>query len=68
MPARTPLTTTGDAAERLGVDRTTVMRWAREGRIKYAQKLPGKLGAYLFTDAQIEDARHLTRPKEDSTP
>ena len=53
---------TTEAAERLGVDRTTFFRWMQLGRIQAAMKLPGKTGALLF---RIEDVDALAEPQGD---
>lgn len=47
---------TTEAAERLGVDRTTFFRWYQLGRIAHAVRLPGKTGALLF---RVEDVDAL---------
>lgn len=39
---------TAEAAEILGVDRATVVRWAEKGKLKPIRKLPGRNGDYLF--------------------
>lgn len=51
---------TSDVAKRLGVNRATVVRWAANGRLPYVSKLPGTLGAYVFTT----DAVDAFQPKE----
>jgi excisionase family DNA binding protein len=38
----------------LEVDKTTLARWAANGRITPAYKLPGRNGAYLFRRADIK--------------
>lgn len=44
-----------EAAQILGdVDRTTLTRWVKDGRIPTVGKLPGKSGALLFDRAVIE--------------
>ena len=45
---------TTQAAERLGVDRTTFFRWMQLGRIKPVIKLPGRTGAMLFDPADVD--------------
>lgn len=42
-----------EAAEILDVDRATITRWTRDGKLVPAQKLPGRNGPYLFTRASI---------------
>jgi excisionase family DNA binding protein len=46
------LLTTSEAADMLGVHRSTIVRWANEGRIK-AVSLPN--GRYKFHRADIEE-------------
>lgn len=46
-----------EAAEALGVDRSTISRWVERGRLAPDHKLPGRRGAYLFSRAAIEAAR-----------
>lgn len=48
------LITTAEVAEILGKSVPTVNRWAAEGRLQPAQKLPGQRGAYLFRRADVE--------------
>lgn len=48
------LITNADACDQLHVDRSTLSRWINAGQINYTQKLPGKTGGYLFTQAQID--------------
>lgn len=52
---RTPdLLATTQVAERLGIERSTLSRWVKEGRITYAMRLPGPKGAFLFAPAEVE--------------
>lgn len=53
----TDLIGTTQAAERLGVDRTTFFRWMQLGRIKPVMKLPGRTGALLFDPADVDRLR-----------
>lgn len=46
-----------EVCERIGIDRSTLTRWIQTGRIKFAQKIPGPKGAYLFDPAEVERAR-----------
>ncbi len=48
------LLTSADACQQLHVDRSTLSRWIAQGHIKFEQKLPGRTGGYLFTQAQID--------------
>jgi excisionase family DNA binding protein len=43
---------TTETAELLGVDRATVTRWARSGKLA-ATKLAGRNGPYLFTRVSV---------------
>lgn len=48
------LLTTAEAAERLGVSVFTVNRYARDGALGVARKLPGVRGANLFLSTEVE--------------
>jgi len=37
------------------IHRTTLTRWVAEGRVHAAVKLPGKNGAFLFWQSDVED-------------
>lgn len=39
--------------ERLGIDRSTLIRWCQLGRIEVAAKMPGPRGPYLFDPVYI---------------
>ncbi len=45
---------TGEAARILDVHFSTVLRWAADGRLTLAGKLPAKNGAMLFDRADVE--------------
>lgn len=47
---------TAVAAEMLDVDRSTLTRWANEGRIAPAFRNPGRTGSLVF---RMEDVRRL---------
>ncbi len=51
MPELPPMVTSQEAAEILGVSLPTVSRWARNGRLQVAMKLPT---ATLFLRGEIE--------------
>jgi excisionase family DNA binding protein len=51
------LLATIEAAEVIGVERSTLSRWAESGRITVAHRLPGKNGAVLFDRAEVERVR-----------
>ena len=57
--------TTAEAAEILGVDRTTVSRLVKRGDLEPAMKLPGKTGAYLLARADVE---RLRRERSSASP
>ncbi len=46
-----------EVCERIGIDRSTLIRWIQTDRIAFAQKIPGPRGAYLFDPAEVERAR-----------
>ena len=48
-----PLIGTHEAAEILGVNRATILRWAGKGALPFVRKLPGASGAMLFDSALI---------------
>lgn len=45
---------TAEAAERIGVERSTLSHWIAKGRISAAMKLPGATGALLFDRSEVE--------------
>lgn len=59
------LLTSPQAAQRLGVARWTVNRWAKAGRLAYVCQLPGLTGAFLF-DAKEIDALAQMRAEDDA--
>ena len=48
------LLTTAQVCERLGVGSSTVARWAAEGKLTEAHKLPGIRGPRLFRVADVD--------------
>lgn len=56
MPKAAPddLLTTAEVAEILGKSVPTVNRWAVEGKLTPARKLPGLRGPHLFYRADVE--------------
>ncbi len=59
MIMQTPdLIATVEACARIGIDRSTLSRWIKDGSAVPAMRLPGKTGAYLFAPAEVE---RLTR-------
>lgn len=53
-PMLTDWVSASDAADMLGIDRSTLNEWAREGKITPIAKLPGRTGARLFARADVE--------------
>lgn len=49
---------TVEAAERIGVERSTLSRWVASGRIVPLHKLPGRTGVVLFDPAEVERVRN----------
>lgn len=45
---------TVQAAELIGIERSTLTRWSENGRITRAMKLPGKAGTVLFHRSEVE--------------
>lgn len=60
MAKSAPMANTNDlissieAAELLGVGRSTLTRWVQSGRLTEAMKLPGDTGARLFRRSDVE--------------
>lgn len=52
------LLTSREVADRLGVNRRTVTRWAESGRLRIAERIDKLRGAYLFRPEDVEQARH----------
>ena len=50
----TQLLTTAEAAQRLHVDRSVVIKLVAQGRLVPAMKLPGRTGAHLFQPAEVD--------------
>lgn len=53
MNGAPPLIGSTEAAEILGVNKATLVRWVAKGRVTPVQQLPGANGAYLFSRPQI---------------
>lgn len=51
------LLATVEVARRLGLERSTLSRWVKEGRIVPAMRLPGATGAFLFHPSEVERVR-----------
>ena len=67
MPNPDLLSTT-QAAEVIGIERSTISRWVQQGLLEPAMKLPSQTGAFLFATTEVERARvwytaRLTEPK-----
>lgn len=56
MQTAAPLGTV-EAAERIGVERSTLSRWVASGRIVPLHKLPGKNGVVLFSPEEVDRVR-----------
>lgn len=54
------LLTAEQAAERAGVNRRTITKWADAGRLPVAMQLPGLTGARLFAAADVDAAAERT--------
>lgn len=50
-----------EAAEELDVDRATVTRWLRAGKLTVVVKLPGRNGPYLLDRAAV---KHLAAQRK----
>jgi len=50
---RIDLIGSAEAAQLLGIDKPTLTRWVKAGRVKAAHKFPGKNGAFIFHRADI---------------
>lgn len=57
MATERPLLTSAEAAKILGVEQPTVNKWAAEGRLPTAMKLPGLRGPNLFRPEDVEALR-----------
>ena len=56
-----------DVCERLGIERSTLIRRVQLGQIEAAAKMPGKSGAYLFDPRYIDqlvDAQNAEQRRE----
>jgi excisionase family DNA binding protein len=54
---------TTEAAQRLGVDRTTFFRWVQLGRIAPVMRLPGQTGAMLFDPKDVDALKVEPQPE-----
>lgn len=57
LPMTNDLLGTVEAAEVIGVERSTLSRWIASGRIETAHKLPGRTGVMLFDRREVERVR-----------
>ena len=55
--SRDDLLATRQVADTLGIDTSTISRWVKEGRIVPVMRLPGKTGAMLFANKDVERLR-----------
>jgi predicted site-specific integrase-resolvase len=53
-PGVAPLLGSADVCKALGIDRSTLSRWIKDGTAVPSMRLPGKTGAYLFTVEELE--------------
>lgn len=63
-----PLVTTAEAVELTGYPHQTINRWARQGILREAMKLPGVTGSRLYRLSDITrlmDERARKRPRAD---
>lgn len=62
--AAAPLHGSAEACRRIGIDRSTLSRWVKDGTAVPAMRLAGKTGAFLFTDDEINRlAEHYAATK-----
>lgn len=59
MPKPMDLLTTAEVAELTGWSVTSINRWALQGDLPYAHKLPGRTGSYLFERSLVEERVRL---------
>lgn len=59
MSNQSPLIGSAEVCRRLGIERSTLSRWVKSGRIAPALKMSGLRGGYLFDPATVND---LERP------
>lgn len=52
-----------DVCRELGIDRSTLSRWIKDGTAHPAMRLPGKTGAYLFTPAEVARLTKARAPR-----
>jgi excisionase family DNA binding protein len=64
MPSVPDLIGTAEAAQVLGIDRSTLSRWTKDGRITPALQLPAHKGAYLYHRADVEALLEPDEPEE----
>ena len=65
MPNPPNLIGTLETCRRIGIDRSTLSRWIKDGTARPAMQLPGKTGAYLFT---VEEADRLAEMRAVTEP
>lgn len=61
MPKPPELIGSAEACEVLGIDRSTLSRWVKDG-LDYRVRLPGRNGAFLFDRAVIEAKKREREP------
>lgn len=62
VPTAPDLIGAKDAADILGIDRSTLLRWVNQGRIRPAHQMEGGTGAYLFHRTDIEHTTNAAEP------
>lgn len=55
------LLTTGEVAQRLGVNQTTVAQWAKDGRFPNAQRM-GKRQIWIIPESDLEELKRNPSP------
>lgn len=63
MPDQPDLVGSREACRDLDVDKSTLTRWAADGTIAVAHRLPGKNGALLFDRAEIARLKRVRAEK-----
>jgi excisionase family DNA binding protein len=61
------LLTSAEAAQQLGVSKTTIHRWAATGTLAYVRKLDGLRGGYVFDSTDISAYQRARTPQPTRT-
>jgi len=59
----TPVLTTREVAEVLGIHRATLVAWVEAGHAHPSRKMPGPNGSYVFDADEVDRLRTAPRPK-----